>query len=340
MKSKLTYRFKSLIESICTKLESSILTDKSLKCKVVFGPIQSRRLGLVLGVNNVKPGVCSYNCVYCPSGKTSCCSICTQSCLSPYKLYVSVKNKLGELKNYDEKIDYILFAGSGDPCIDSNLSREIFMLRELGYKIAVYTNTSLLWNYNVQENLMFADYVSLKIDTVNEDTWLKINRPHRRLRYDLILQGIEQFSKRFKGTLTTETTLVKNINDNEEEIKKLGDYFKSLKPKFSYFMNPIYPPANNYAISIDAESLSYVSKIINENVANSVLLNGANNEELFITDDFENELLGLLAIHPIKEDAINNFVKTNQYAEKLNELISNNVIKQIEFNGGRYFSLN
>ena len=260
--------------------------------------------------------------------------------LSPYKLYVSVKNKLSELKSYDKKIDYILFAGSGDPCIDSNLSREIFMLRELGYKIAVYTNTSLLWNYNVQENLMFADYVSLKIDTVNEDTWLKINRPHRRLRYDLILKGIEEFSKRYKGMLTTETTLIKNINDNEEEIKKLGDFFKIIKSKTSYFMKSIYPPAYNYAISIDAKSLSNVSKIINGNVANSVLLNGANNEELFITDDFENELLGLLAIHPIKEDAINNYAIKNQNVEKLNELLSNKIIKQIDFKGGKYFSLN
>ena len=99
MKSKLTYRFKSIIESICTNLENSILSDKSLKYKVVYGLSQSRRLGSVLGINNVNPGVCSYNCIYCPSGKTSCCSVCTQSCLSPYKLYVSIKNKLGELKN-------------------------------------------------------------------------------------------------------------------------------------------------------------------------------------------------------------------------------------------------
>ena len=31
----------------------------------VFGPVPSRRLGRSLGVRNVPPGTCTYNCVYC-----------------------------------------------------------------------------------------------------------------------------------------------------------------------------------------------------------------------------------------------------------------------------------
>ena len=150
---------KSKLESICLSLEKSVLKNKSLKCKVVFGPVRSRRLGLVLGINNVKPNVCSYDCIYCPSGKTNCCSICTNNCLSPYELHLSVKNKLQEIIKIGKKIDYILFAGSGDPALDSSLSKEISILREFGYKIAVFTNSALLWNENIQESLMFADFL-------------------------------------------------------------------------------------------------------------------------------------------------------------------------------------
>ena len=212
------------LEALCTKLEKYILSNKTLKCKVVFGPVRSRRLGLVLGINNVKKKVCSYDCIYCPIGEKSCCSICTNNCLSPHELYFAVKNKIDEIKKSGKDIDYILFAGNGDPALDSNLSQEISILREFGYKIAVFTNSALLWNENIQENLMYADYVSLKIDTINEDTWMKINRPHQRLRYNLILNGIEQFSKRFKGTLTTETMLIKNINDNEMRLNNLVNF--------------------------------------------------------------------------------------------------------------------
>ena len=168
MNNQLSTWFRSKLESIRAKIEKSILSNKSLKCKVVFRPVRSRRLGLVLGVNNVKPNVCSYDCIYCPSGKTSCCSICTNNCLSPYELHLSVKNKLEEINKSGKKIDYILFTGSGDPALDSSLSKEISILREFGYKIAVFTNSSLLWNEYIQENLMFVDYVSLKIDTVSE----------------------------------------------------------------------------------------------------------------------------------------------------------------------------
>lgn len=134
------------------QLEKSILSNKSLECKVVFGPVRSRRLGYVLGINNIKQRACSYNCIYCPSGKTSFCSVYTNYCLSPYELHLSVKTKLEELKKNDKKNDYIIFAGSSEHTLDSSLSKEILLFREFGYKIAVITNSSLLWNYNIQEN--------------------------------------------------------------------------------------------------------------------------------------------------------------------------------------------
>jgi wyosine [tRNA(Phe)-imidazoG37] synthetase (radical SAM superfamily) len=339
MNNQLKSWFRRKIESLCTKLERGILSNRTLKCKVVYGPVRSRRLGLVLGVNNIKPNVCSYNCVYCPGGKTSCCSICTNNCLSPYNLYFSVKNKLDEINKSGKKVDYILFAGRGDPALDSSLSKEISILREFGYKIAVFTNSSLIWNENIQENLLFADYVSLKIDTVNEDTWLKINRPHQRLRYNLILNGIEQFSKKFNGVLTTETTLINNINDSEKEIEQLGKFFSTIKHRTSYFMTPIYPPAESYAISPDTETLIKLSKIIKEQVRDSVTLCCPETEEFFTTDDFENELLGLLELHPVNEDAVRNFIKGNGKLKTLNNMIANNIIKETDFNGKKYFTL-
>jgi wyosine [tRNA(Phe)-imidazoG37] synthetase (radical SAM superfamily) len=330
---------KTKVETLCTKLEKYILSNKTLKCKVVFGPVRSRRLGLVLGINNIKKKVCSYDCIYCPIGEKSCCSICTNNCLSPHELYFSVKNKIDEIKRSGKDIDYILFAGNGDPALDSNLSQEIEILREFGYKIAVFTNAALLWNENIQENLMYADYVSLKVDTVNEETWLKINRPHQRLRYNLILNGIEQFSKRFNGTLSTETMLIKNINDNEHEIEKIGEFLNTIKRHTSYFMTPIYPTTKSYAVGPDTETLLKLSELIKEKVSNSVMLCCPETEEFFATDDFENELLGLLEMHPVNETAVKTFALANSKIDKLNELIQLKLIKQLENNGKKYYAL-
>lgn len=339
MKNKFYTWFRKKIETLCTKLESSILSNKKLKCKVVFGPVRSRRLGLVLGINNIKKNVCSYDCIYCSGGQKSCCSICTNNCLSPYELYVSVKNKIDEIKKMGKQIDYILFAGSGDPAMDTSLSQEIQLLREFDYKIAVFTNSALLWNENIQENLMFADYVSLKIDTVNEDTWVKINRPHERLKYDLILKGIEQFSKKFRGTLTTETMLIKNFNDNENEIKQLGNFISTIKRNASYFMTPIYPPAENNAVSPDEEKLKNLSEIIKANIPKSMMLCCPDKEEFFTTDDFENELLGLLELHPVNEEAVTSFARANDKIGYLQGLLTNKLIEKSIFANKKYFKL-
>jgi wyosine [tRNA(Phe)-imidazoG37] synthetase (radical SAM superfamily) len=330
---------KSKLDFLCTKLEKYVLSNKTLKCKVVFGPVHSRRLGLVLGINNVKPGVCSYNCIYCPVGKTSCCSICTNNCLSPYELYISVKNKIEEIKRTGKEIDYILFAGSGDPALDLNLAQEISILREFRYKIAVFTNSAMMWNENIRENLMFADFISLKVDTVNEDTWIKINRPHQRLRYNLILDGIEKFSKKFDGTLTTETMLIKNINDNKHEIEQIGEFLNTIKRHTSYFMTPIYPTTKSHAVSPDTETLLKLSELIKEKVSKSVMLCCPETEEFFATDDFENELLGLLEIHPINVDAVTTFANANDKIDLLDDLIQKKNIRLLEFNNKKYFTI-
>lgn len=332
--------FRKKAESLCEKLENSILSNKSLKCKVVFGPVRSRRLGYVLGINNIKEKACPYNCVYCPVGKTKCCSVCTNYCLSPYELNISVRKKIEALEKSNKKIDYIVFAGSGEPTLDSGLSQEILLLREFGYKIAVFTNSSLLWNNSVQENLMFADYVSLKIDTVNEETWLKINRPHKRLDYSIILNGIKQFSKKFNGTLTTETTLVKNINDNSGEIKKLSEYFKRIKINASYFTTPMYPPSESFAVSPDEATLQHLSQTIKETIPNSVLLCCSKTEEFFVTDDFENELLGWLALHPVNKNSVKKFINSYGGVQKLNSMIDNGIIKEMNFNGEIFLAEN
>ena len=331
---------KEKMDSFCIWLQNKVLSDKTLKCKVVFGPVHSRRLGLVLGINNVKPKVCSYDCIYCPSGKTSCCSVCSDNCLSPFQLHLSVQNKLKEIERSGKEIDYILFAGSGDPALDINLAQDISILREFGYKIAVFTNSAMLWNENILENLMFADFVSLKVDTVSEETWLKINRPHQRLRYNLILDGIEKFSKSFTGKLVTETTLIKNINDSKIEIEQLGKFLNNIKHSKSFFMVPMYPTSEDFAVAPEKDTLFSLTEIIKEKVFDSVMLCCPETEEFFATDDFENELIGLLEIHPVNETAVKTFALANSKIDKLNELIELKLIKQFENNGKIYYALN
>ena len=40
--------------------------------KYIFGPVPSRRLGRSLGVDLVPLKTCSYDCIYCQLGNTTC----------------------------------------------------------------------------------------------------------------------------------------------------------------------------------------------------------------------------------------------------------------------------
>ena len=100
---------------------------------------------------------------------------------SSNEIFKEVSEKVKQFKNTGEQIDYLTFVPDGEPTLDINLGKTINLLKPLGIKIAVITNSSLLWNEDVRNDLMNADWVSVKIDAVDENIWHKINRPNGKL---------------------------------------------------------------------------------------------------------------------------------------------------------------
>ena len=131
----------------------------------------------------------------------------------------------------------------GEPTLDVNLGREISLLKHVGIPIAVITNASLLWREEVKEDLLVADFVSLKIDAVSIDLWRRINRPHKDLKLDTILDGVKQFAKSFEGILVSETMLIDSVN-YEDELERIANFLEGLvKLDKAYIAIPTRPPA-------------------------------------------------------------------------------------------------
>jgi wyosine [tRNA(Phe)-imidazoG37] synthetase (radical SAM superfamily) len=165
---------------------------------LVFGPIPSRRLGRSLGINNIPPKICSYSCIYCQVGVTDSMSIKREGYYSPNDILEEVSSKVKQLQDASEEIDFLTFVPDGEPTLDINLGKEIDLLKPLGIKIAVITNSSLIWDENVRKDLMKADWVSVKIDTVDEKIWHRLNRPYGKLELRKIIHGIKTFASAFK----------------------------------------------------------------------------------------------------------------------------------------------
>jgi wyosine [tRNA(Phe)-imidazoG37] synthetase (radical SAM superfamily) len=83
-------------------------------------------------------------------------------------ILMQVKMKVNETTLRNERIDYLTFVPDGEPTLDVNIGKEISLLKNLGFPIAVIINASLLWQEETREDLLVADSVSLKMDVASE----------------------------------------------------------------------------------------------------------------------------------------------------------------------------
>ncbi|MGC8654462.1 MAG: radical SAM protein [Candidatus Kryptoniota bacterium] len=308
---------------------------------MVFGPIPSRRLGRSLGINNIPPKTCSYSCVYCQIGLTDLMTVTRKHFIKPDEIYNQTAARISELKNAGERIDYLTFVPDGEPTLDVNLGKTIKMLKVFGIKIAVITNASLIWDGNVRDDLMKADWVSLKIDSVDEKVWRKIDRPHGTLKLDKILGGALAFSKEFKGTMVTETMLVKGVNDSTDILKQTANFIAMLNPSVAYILVATRPPAEAWVRRPDEEQLNAAYQIFSEKLSDVEILTHSEGTDFTYTSDAERELLSILSVHPMSIEAVKEFLDKSKTAWKLiDKLIAENVIRQVEYSGKYYFMKN
>jgi len=270
---------------------------------IVFGPVPSRRLGQSLGINNIPPKRCSYSCIYCQVGRTVRTETALQSFYDPETIFRVVTEKISLMKDKGE-VDYITFVSDGEPTLDRNLGNELNLLRTLPAGRAVISNSSLIWKDQVKDNLSRADWISLKVDAVENTQWQQINRPHGSLTLETILDNILAFRKMFKGILVTETMLVRDINDSENNIRKLRVFLDKLKPDISYLSVPIRPPAETCVRPPTELSLIRAHQILSEGKMRVETLIGYEGNQFAATGNFKNDILSITAVHPMREEAV------------------------------------
>jgi wyosine [tRNA(Phe)-imidazoG37] synthetase (radical SAM superfamily) len=275
----------------------------------VFGPVPSRRLGFSLGINNIPPKVCTYSCIYCQIGKTITLQCERQAFYEPDDLAREVKEKVNEVKKRDIKIDYLSFVPDGEPTLDINLGKIIERIRPLHIKIAVITNGSLINRKDVREDLQKADLVSLKLDAATRRTWLRTDRPHKSLDLKAILDGMLEFKALFKGEIITETMLCKGMNDSYEEVRKIANFLKLLKPEKSYISIPTRPTAVKGILPASDEALNIAYQIFAQKVDNVEYIIGYEGNEFGFSGNVKEDLLSITSVHPMREEAVREYLK-------------------------------
>jgi len=304
----------------------------------VFGPVPSRRLGKSVGINNIPPKICTYSCVYCQLGKSL--KMLTDRCAyyDPEMLLAETKEKIKIAHLNNEPIDYLTIVSDGEPTLDVNLGQLIQKLSQLDIKIAVITNSTLLNQPDVRQELCKANWVSVKIDTLDEKIWKKIDRPHKKIKFDAMLAGIRAFSREFKGRLVTETMLVKEVNDDRQSLEKTARFISELNCSLAYLSIPTRPPALKWVRQPEAQTISRAYHLFNSHKLSTQYLIGYEGNQFAYTGNIEADILSITAVHPMREDAVYAYLKKAKgHFSSIEHLLADNKILVSTYNNERFY---
>jgi wyosine [tRNA(Phe)-imidazoG37] synthetase (radical SAM superfamily) len=275
---------------------------------LAFGPIRSRRLGWSLGINNVPAKTCTYSCVYCQVGATDRARLERATFCEPDEVVTAVRDRLAECRAMDQAIDYATFVPDGEPTLDRHLGAEVRGIAALGLKVAVLTSGSLLWRDDVRAELMPADWVSLKVDSVDEASWRRVDRPIGGLRLETVLEGMRRFAAEYRGDLVTETMLVSGLNDDEASLIRTAAFVSALDPLRAYVAVPTRPPAEPWVRAPSADAARDAAGIFAAaDVPTSCLVEESEGPFAVVGDPGQG-LLGIVAVHPMTETAARDYL--------------------------------
>jgi wyosine [tRNA(Phe)-imidazoG37] synthetase (radical SAM superfamily) len=197
--------------------------------RYLFGPVQSRRLGISLGIDLVETKRCSLDCVYCECGATADLSLERAEHIPAHVIIAELNDFLAG----NPTLDFITFGGSGEPTLNTAIGPLIRFIKSSypQYKCALLTNGTLLYLPEVRKDILPFDIVLPNLDAVSHAAFEKLNRPHEKLKNRTIIEGLIAFRHEYAGTIWLEVFIVPGINDTPSEIALIRATALRIKPE-------------------------------------------------------------------------------------------------------------
>jgi wyosine [tRNA(Phe)-imidazoG37] synthetase (radical SAM superfamily) len=233
--------------------------------KYVYGPVESRRLGLSLGISLTPYKTCNFDCIYCQLGGTAELS-------RERKEYIPVAVIIEELRSWiacnpreAQNLNYITLSGFGEPTLNIRIEDLISEIKKISSApIALITNASLLSDPSVRRSILQVDLIVPSLDAVTPRIFAKIDRPNPEIKIEDIIDGLIALRKEFRGRIWLETMLVSGINDDIRHIKKLKKVVDMVRPDKIQLNSPVRCAPGQDAPPVDQNKLKKISEILGE----------------------------------------------------------------------------
>lgn len=228
----------------------------------LYGPVPSRRLGRSLGVDLVPPKFCTYDCVYCQVGKTTAKTL-------QRKEYIPTEEVLEEVRDFlsngGASIDHFSLSGSGEPTLHSRIGSVINGIKRMSpVPVAVLTNGSLLYLEEVRNDLLQADIILPSLDAVSKEVFNRINRPHKGISVEQVIEGLVEFRKVYQGQIWLEILFCKGVNDGESELCQMKKAVARIQPDQIHLNTVVRPPTEPWATPLNSEEMREIQAFFGE----------------------------------------------------------------------------
>jgi len=209
--------------------------------ELVFGPVNSRRLGVSLGINilPVDFKYCSFNCIYCECGWTFKEQLSQVKLPGREEIRKALEEKMKTMAEEQYIPDAITFAGNGEPTLHPDfpgIVDDTIALRD-GYfpeaDVTVLSNATMLQKKPVFDALNKVDQNMQKLDAGTEATFSMINQPPEHISLLKVIKHLKEFN----GHLIIQTLFLraemhgKRIdNTTDEEISAWIKHLQNINP--------------------------------------------------------------------------------------------------------------
>jgi wyosine [tRNA(Phe)-imidazoG37] synthetase (radical SAM superfamily) len=229
----------------------------------LYGPVDSRRLGLSLGITLTPHKACSLDCVYCQLGGTTLKTV-------ERKSYLDIKAVISEFKEYLKSPDfksrppaYISLSGFGEPTLHIGIAVLISEVKKLTpIPLVLISNGSLFSDASVRRDVMAADLLIPSLDAVTQDVFERVDRPAPEIKIEDVIEGLAALRKEFKGRLFLEIMLVRDINDSADYARKFKQAIDRINPDKIQLNVPVRTTAEPWVKAPDKERVLEIKKIL------------------------------------------------------------------------------
>ena len=250
-----------------------------------YGPFQSRRLGLSLGIN-VLPNykLCTFDCVYCEIGITDKSNLVSPDFridLPPTprfrKELISILIQVPHLKS-------ITFGYNGEPTLNEKLLDFLKIAVKVREKLewtvqqpllTLFTNSSTLYFKEIRERVKQFEFILAKLDVATDEDFKRTNRAHTKSpNIETTISSLVNLreEKPVEHKLVIQSLFYNSYNDdivpnnNNSNLDKLAQALIRIKPNLVQIYTTARIPAEYFVYSIDDTRKKEIVKYLEDKI--------------------------------------------------------------------------